>query len=151
QQDEVLAHSLELAHTFGTDRVRCFDFWRLDDQQPYRKAMDDKLREAAEKAGRKRVILVLENEMSCNTGSGAELARTLGARPSRWMMGNWDPGNAAMLGEKPYPDGYSKLPIKRIGHCHCKDVQQKAGSDKQEWAPMAGGTIDWVGQYRALK
>jgi len=33
QQGEVLDRSIELAKTFGTDRVRCFDFWRLDDQK----------------------------------------------------------------------------------------------------------------------
>ena len=34
---------------FSTDRIRCFDFWRLDDQAPYRKAMNDQLQQAAEK------------------------------------------------------------------------------------------------------
>src|SRR5215467_13030008 len=36
QQDEVLERAMEMAKVFGTDRVRCFDFWRLDDQAPYR-------------------------------------------------------------------------------------------------------------------
>src|SRR5260370_40561634 len=36
QQDEVLDRSIELAETFNTDRVRFFDFWRLEDQAPYR-------------------------------------------------------------------------------------------------------------------
>ena len=30
--DEVLERSIELAKVFHTDRVRCLDFWRLDDQ-----------------------------------------------------------------------------------------------------------------------
>src|ERR1700730_3949683 len=47
QQDDVLERSIELAKVFQTDHVRCFDFWRLDDQAPYRAAMDEKLREAA--------------------------------------------------------------------------------------------------------
>jgi sugar phosphate isomerase/epimerase len=140
-----------VAKRFGTDRVRCFDFWRLDDPAPYRKAMDDKLREAAEKAGKQGIILVLENEMSCNSGTGAEVARTLDAIKSKWLMVNWDPGNAAMLGEVPYPDGYAKLPKNRIGHCHCKDAKQKASGEGREWAAMGGGIIDWAGQFRALK
>src|SRR5882757_8624911 len=37
QQDEVLERSIELTRAFQTDRIRCFDFWRLDDQAPYRK------------------------------------------------------------------------------------------------------------------
>ena len=51
QQDEVLERAMEMAKAFRTDRVRCFDFWRLDDQAPYRAAINDKLREAADKAG----------------------------------------------------------------------------------------------------
>jgi sugar phosphate isomerase/epimerase len=151
QQDEILARSMEVAKRFGTDRVRCFDFWRLDDQAPYRKAMDDKLREASEKAAKQGIILVLENEMSCNTGTGAEAARLLDAVKSKNFMVNWDPGNAAALGEKPYPDGYAKLPKNRIGHCHCKDERPKPGGSGYEWAPVGGGTIDWAGQFRALK
>src|SRR6266849_5086103 len=65
QQDEVLERSIALAKAFNTDRVRCFDFWRLDDQAPYRAAMNEKLLEAANTAGKSGVVLVLENEMSC--------------------------------------------------------------------------------------
>jgi L-ribulose-5-phosphate 3-epimerase len=151
QQDEVLERSLELARAFNTDRVRCFDFWRLEDITPHRKAIDAKLQEAAEKAGKKKITLVLENEMACNTATGAEAARALAAIKSRHLMVNWDPGNAAMAGENPYPDGYRLLPKDRIGHCHCKDIQKKPSGEGQEWAPVGGGTIDWVGQYRALK
>src|ERR1039458_288892 len=35
EQTEVLEKSIELAKTFGTDRVRGFDFWRLDDPVPH--------------------------------------------------------------------------------------------------------------------
>ena len=149
QQGEVLEHSIELAKTFGTDRVRCFDFWRLDNQVPYRAAINDKLQEAADKAGQKGVILVLENESSCNTATGAEGAKVLDAVRSPHLMLNWDPGNAAAHDEKPYPDGYNLLPKDRIGHCHCKDVVKKV--DGYDWAPMGQGIIDWVGQFEALK
>ncbi|HET7215061.1 MAG TPA: sugar phosphate isomerase/epimerase family protein [Terriglobia bacterium] len=151
QQDEVLERALELAKQFGTDRVRCFDFWRLADQAPYRAAMNDKLREAAMKAGKKEITLVLENELSCNTATGAEAAKVLSMVKSRWLMLNWDPGNAAARGEKPYPDGYNLLPKDRIGHCHCKDVVMKSGGVDYDWARMGSGIVDWLGQFRALK
>jgi L-ribulose-5-phosphate 3-epimerase len=32
QQDEVLERAMDMAKAFQTDRVRCFDFWRLEDQ-----------------------------------------------------------------------------------------------------------------------
>ena len=151
QQDEMLDRSFELAKAFNTDRVRIFDFWRLDDQTPYRAAIDDKLREAADKAAKKNIILILENEYACNTATGAEAARTLSAVQASNFMVNWDPGNAAMRGENAFPDGYNKLPKDRIGHVHCKDIQKKPAGSGQEWAAMGRGTIDWTGQFRALK
>jgi len=149
QQGEVLDRSIAMAKAFGTDRVRCFDFWRLEDQAPHRKAMNDTLQRAAEKLSKTGMILILENEMACNTATGAEAAKVLAAVPSRSFMLNWDPGNAAALGEIPYPDGYNHLPKDRIGHCHCKDTVRKG--DGYDWAAMGKGMIDWVGQYKALK
>ena len=151
QQDELLDRSFELAKDFNTDRVRIFDFWRLDDQAPYRAAIDDKMREAADKAAKKNIILILENEFACNTATGEEAGRLLSAVKSRNFMVNWDPGNAAMRGENAFPDGYNKLPKDRIGHVHCKDIQKKPDGSGQAWAAMGRGTIDWIGQFRALK
>ncbi len=149
QQDEVLDRAIEMAKAFQTNRVRCFDFWRLEDQSPYRAAINDKLRDAAAKAEKRGVILVLENEPSCNTAMAAEAVKVLTAVQSPALMLNWDPGNAAASGEIPYPDGYNLLPKDRIGHCHCKDVVKKGNT--YDWAPMGGGVIDWAGQFKALK
>jgi len=149
QQDEVLERALEMARAFRTDRVRCFDFWRLEDPAPYRAAINEKLRNAAETAGKKGVVLLLENDGGLNTQTGAEAARVLDAIRSPHLMLNWDPGNAASCGERAYPDGYRLLPKDRIGHCHCKDTVKK--SDGYGWAAMGQGMVDWVGQFRALK
>jgi L-ribulose-5-phosphate 3-epimerase len=149
QQDEVLDRAIAMAKSFGTDRIRCFDFWRLDDPAPYRAAINDKLREAAERAEKSGITLVLENEQSCNTSTAAEAAKVLSAVPSSNLMLNWDPGNAAASGEIPYPDGYNLLPKDRIGHCHCKDAVKNG--KKYDWAPMGGGIIDWASQFKALK
>ena len=151
QQDEVLERSIELAKAFQNNRVRCFDFWRLDDQAPFRQGINEKLRDAAETAGKKNVLLVLENEMTCNTATGAEAGKVLNAVKSQYLKLNWDPGNAAAHGEIPYPDGYDLLPKDRIGHCHCKDAVKKADGQGYEWAAMGHGMIDWVGQFNALK
>jgi L-ribulose-5-phosphate 3-epimerase len=149
QQGEVLDRAIELEKKFSTDRIRCFDFWRLDDQAPYRKAMNDQLQQTAEKLRKIGLILILENEFACNTATGAEAAKVLDGVPSRSFMLNWDPGNAALLGETPYPNAYNLLPKDRIGHCHCKDVIKTAKG--YEWAAMGKGIIDWVGQYQAFK
>jgi len=150
QQQEVLERGIELARAFNTDRLRCFDFWRLEDPKPYRGAMDEKLIEAATKAGKRGVTLVMENEHACNTATAAEAVRTLSAIRVPSFKLNWDPGNAAFRGEVPYPEGYSMLPKERIGHVHCKDVSRKPGGG-YEWMAMGRGFIDFVGQFRALK
>lgn len=149
QQTELLDRALELTRAFNTDRIRIFDFWRLEDQKPYRAAIDQKLIEAAAKAGKRGVTLLLENEQSCNTATGAEATRTLSVVQSSNFMLNWDPANAAARGETPFPDGYSLLPKKRIGYMHCKDIIRQPDG-KTEWAAMGRGIVDYVGQFRAL-
>jgi sugar phosphate isomerase/epimerase len=148
-QDKLLDRCIALAKTFETDRIRCFDFWRLDDPAPYRAAINAKLQQAAQRCAKDNLILLLENEMSCNTATGEESAAVLQAIPDQNFMLNWDPGNAAALGSTPYPDGYALLPKNRIGHCHCKDVVRKP-DQKYDWAPVGGGIVDWVGQLQAL-
>jgi sugar phosphate isomerase/epimerase len=148
-QDKLLEHCIALTKSFSTDRLRCFDFWRLSDQKPYRPAINEKLRRAAERCAKDNIILLLENEMSCNTATGEESAAVLHAIPNSNFMLKWDPGNAAAIGSTPYPNGYDVLPKKRIGHCHVKDVTRKPG-EKYEWAPVGAGVIDWVGQFKAF-
>jgi sugar phosphate isomerase/epimerase len=149
-QDKLLDHCIELTKYFGADRIRCFDYWRLDDQKPYRAAINARLQQAAERCARHDILLVLENEMSCNTATGEESAEVLKAIPNKNFMLNWDPGNAAAAGSMPYPAGYQALPKDRIGHCHCKDVVRQPDG-KYDWAPVGAGAIDWVGQLQALQ
>ena len=151
QQDDILEKAIALAKQFNTDKVRCFDFWRLEDVAPHRAAIDDKLRSAAEIAGNQGVLLVLENEFECNTATGREAARTLNAIPSPHLALNWDPGNAVMRGElDAFPAAWEMLPKNRIHHCHCKNAVKDA-TGKIEWSPVDKGYIDWTAQFRALK
>ena len=149
-QDKLLEHCIFLARAFNTDRIRCFDYWRLDDQKRFRAAINAKLQQAADRCAKDNIILLLENEMSCNTATGEEAAEVLRAIPSKNFMLNWDPGNAAAIGSTPYPAGYQSLPKDRIGHCHCKDVIRKLDG-KYDWAAVGSGTVDWVGQLQALQ
>jgi sugar phosphate isomerase/epimerase len=151
KQDDILEKSIALAKQFNTGKVRCFDFWRLDDVKPYRAAIDDKLRTAAEIAGKQDILLVLENEFECNTATGREAARTLDAVQSSHLALNWDPGNAVMRGElDAFPVAWAALPKNRIHHCHVKNAK-KNDAGKIEWAPVGTGYIDWTAQFRALR
>jgi sugar phosphate isomerase/epimerase len=151
QQDEILERSISLAKTFKTEKVRCFDFWRLDDVSPYRAAIDEKLHSAAEVCGKQGILLVLENEFACNTATGREAARTMNAVQTPHLALNWDPGNAVMRGElDAFPTAWQLLPKNRIHHCHCKNAVKNADG-KIEWSPVDKGLIDWTAQFRALK
>jgi sugar phosphate isomerase/epimerase len=151
QQPELLERAFDLARTFNTDRIRIFDFWRLEDQKPHRSAIDEVVRAAAVKAAARGLTLVLENEYACNTATGAEAARLVTAIPEKALQITWDPGNAQFRDEVPYPGGYAPIPKQRIGHVHCKDAARSADGKKWEWVAMGKGVIDWAGQFRALK
>ena len=150
QQDDVLDRSISLAKQFKTNKVRCFDFWRIDDVAPFRAAIDDTLQQAAEKAAKQNVMLVLENEFECNTATGREAAATLAAVKSPNLSLNWDPANAVMRGElDAFPNGWDLLPKNRIHHCHVKNAEKNT-TGKIVWAPVDVGYIDWAAQFRAL-
>ena len=149
-QHRLLERCIELARTFGTNRIRCFDFLRLEDPSRYRAAIDATLRAAARHCAVSNMTLLLENEPSCNTGTAAEAVAVLTAVPERNFMLNWDPGNEAAAGGSPFPQGYDLLPKQRIGHCHCKDVVRKENG-QFAWAPVGDGFVDWVGQLQAFQ
>ena len=149
KQDEVLASCIAAAKAFKTDKIRCFDFWRLDDVAPYRAAIDDRLRVAADACKKQGISLIIENEQECNTATAAEAARLLAAVPG--MNLNWDAANAVWAGEHDaFPAGFKLLPKERILHCHCKNTVVD-GAGKPAWSPVAIGLVDWPAQFRALK
>ena len=151
QQDEVLLRSIALAKQFKTNKVRCFDFWRIEDVKPYRAAINEKLQQAAEMSARQNVQLVLENEFACNTATGREAAATMTGVPSHNFALNWDPANAVMRGElDAFPNGWEALPKDRIHHCHVKNAVKDA-SGKVVWSPVGVGFIDWAAQFKALE
>ena len=147
----MLERAFDLARTFKTDRIRIFDFWRLEDQKPHRAAIDEVVRKATAKAAKRGLTLVLENEYACNTATGAEAGRLAAAIPDKALQITWDPGNAQFRDEVPFPGGYAAIPKGRIGHVHCKDAARSADGKKWEWMAMGRGVIDWAGQFRALK
>lgn len=148
-QHRVLKREIELADYFDTPRIRCFDFYRLEEIGKYRAAIDSELAAAASLAARNGLTLVMENEPACNTSTQAEILRTLSAVPEPAFKLNWDPGNSAFAGETAFPDVYKSIPQGRIGHVHCKDAEA-VGPAKYRWTAMGQGVIDYAGQFRAL-
>jgi sugar phosphate isomerase/epimerase len=150
--DNLLHKSFELANFFGTRKIRIFAYLRVkagDAERAY-PFVRDRLAKAAETAGKNGIVLVLENEHTCNVGTGKELGRILRDVNSPNLRGNWDAGNAAMLKEVPYPAGYHDV-RGLIAHVHVKDVKRDPTTGKLSWAPVGGGFIDWRGQIKALR
>lgn len=147
--DMLLEKSFRLARFFNTPKVRIFSYWRVEDPEKAHPHVVDRLGKAAQLAARNDIVLVLENEHSCNIGTGRELGRILKQVNSPNLRGVWDPGNATMLGETPYPDGYNAV-RGLFPHMHIKDSRKNAQTGKLEWAPVGGGIIDFKGQFQAL-
>jgi len=149
QQSAILERGIARARDFGTDKVRIFSFLRVDDPHAVFDRVAKELERTAGIAHKEGVRLVVENEFSCNVGTGAEAAAMLNAVKSPALGVNWDPGNAYDAGETPYPNGYDLLDKSRIWHMHLKDATRNAKGESQ-WEPIGSGKIDYVGQFRAL-
>ena len=148
--DRLLEQSFALARHFGTHKVRIFSYWRVDEPERAYKFVRERLGKAAQLAAKNDIVLVLENEHTCNVGTGRELGHLLKDINSAALRGNWDPGNAVMLDEIPYPNGYEAV-RGLFSHVHIKDVRKNAATGHKEWAPVGGGFIDWKGQLQALR
>jgi len=122
---------------------------RVDDPHAVFDRVAKELERTAGIAHKEGVRLVVENEFSCNVGTGAEAAAMLNAVKSPALGVNWDPGNAYDAGETPYPNGYDLLDKSRIWHMHLKDATRNAKGESQ-WEPIGSGKINYVGQFRAL-
>jgi sugar phosphate isomerase/epimerase len=148
--ERLLHEAFRLARFFGAGKIRIFSYWRIPNPENAYPYVRDRLAKAAELAGKNGMVLTLENEHECNIGTGAELGRILRDINSPHLRGNWDAGNAAMLGEIPYPNGYDHV-RGLFAHMHVKDVRKNPRTGKLDWAPVGGGFIDWKGQFEALR
>ncbi|MGA3325246.1 MAG: sugar phosphate isomerase/epimerase family protein [Terriglobia bacterium] len=147
--EDLLKKSFQMARFFGTEKVRIFSYWRVEDPDKAYPHIVPRLKKAAALAEENKILLVLENEPSCNVGTGKELGRMLRDINSPWLLGNWDPANGVELNEVPYPDGYNHV-RGLFRHMHIKDVARDPKTGKTRWMPVGGGVVDWQGQFQAL-
>lgn len=147
--EDLLKKSFQMARLFGTEKVRIFAYWRVEDPDKAYPHIVERLKKAAALAEQNRILLVLENEPSCNVGTGKELGRMLRDINSPWLLGNWDPGNCVVLNEVPYPDGYNHV-RGLFRHVHVKDAARDPKTGKSRWMPVGSGVIDFHGQFAAL-
>ncbi len=150
-QIAVLERSIAAAEFFGTSLVRTFSFWKHGPLTPTQEEMIvDAYAEPAAMAERAGMVLGIENEHACCLGTGAQTARLLAEIGSPAVRAIWDPGNAFMDGEHPFPTGYEAIK-EFIVHVHVKDAVVPAGGNTPVWTVVGQGEIDYAGQFAALR
>ncbi len=147
-QPRLAERAFAIAKKFDAKIVRVFSFWRTVQPEKCLDAIVKALSELAESASRRDLIIGLENEHACNIGTAAETARVLEMVKHPSLQVVWDPANAYVAGEDPFPGGYNLLPANRIVHVHAKDCHLEG--HKPVWGPLGTRAIDWKGQVAAL-
>ncbi len=146
-QEELLPLSIEFAREIGAGKIVAFGFER--DTQSAMTVPEEVLTaiwQAAEQTANAGLELVIEVEAEywVDTGkNAAEIMRTVN-HPALGI--NWDPGNALVAGDRPYPDGYEAV-REFIKHVHFKDV---AFNPDGSYRYAIEGDINWLGQIGAL-
>jgi L-ribulose-5-phosphate 3-epimerase len=149
-QMDLLKRAADRAHAWGSDKVRGFTFWRVGAPEQLYPRISEELAKAASVAQSEGIRLVIENEESCNAGTGHELATVLKTVSSQNVGYNWDVGNGYLNGEISYPNGYDALDRKRIWNIHLKGMQCGPSFEHCHEAFADEGQINLVGQMRAL-
>jgi len=147
-QTRLADRAFDIATKFGARIVRVFSFWRTVDPTACFDAIVAELGKLADRAATRNLIVGLENEHACNIATAAETARVLQAVQHPNLKVVWDPANAYVAGENPFPDGYRLLPADRIVHVHAKDCHLDGHTPV--WGPLGTRNIDWKGQIAAL-
>ena len=150
EQFDLLKRAVEKAVALNAPYLRIFDFWRCREQDSIMDVVAEHIKRAIEIARPAGVRLLLENEFSCHTGTGAEI-RLMQQRISNPYLGFiWDPQNCLIAGAVPFPDEYEKLDKARILHVHIKDALKDPATGIYKSVKVGTGEVDWTGQFAAL-
>jgi len=148
-QGELADRAFRIAKFFGARIIRVFSYWRTVDPDKCFNDVCTALSDLAIKAAKEDLIIGIENEHACNIATAAESAKLLNAVQHPNLKLVWDPANALVSGETPYPTGYALLPKDRIAHVHVKDCHME--DHKPIWGPVGTRQVDWKAQIAALK
>jgi len=147
-QPRLAARALEIAERTGARIIRVFSYWRTVQPEACFERVARALEDLAGQFAPHGRIVGLENEHACNIATGAESAAVLEAVSHPNLKIVWDPANAFISGETPYPDGYRSMPVEGIAHVHAKDCHVEG--HRPVWGALGECGIDWRGQIRAL-
>jgi L-ribulose-5-phosphate 3-epimerase len=148
--DDLLQRCFNLARFFGTPKIRVFSYFRVAQPEKAYPLVRERLTKAAVLAARQDMILLVENEPVCNIGTSRELGRLVRDINSPHLRGNWDPANAAVLGEIPYPDGYHEV-RGLFAHMHIKDLRVNPQTGQAIWARVGDGIVNYRELLKAVR
>ena len=148
-QPRLTERAFEIAERTGARIIRVFSYWRTVEPDRVFDDVVEALRRLAVLAEPRGIAIGLENEHACNVGTAAETARVMTAIDHPALGVIWDPANALVAGEVPFPAGYRQLTPARIVHVHAKDCD--VSGHTPTWGPIGEMSVDWVGQVAALK
>ncbi len=147
-QPRLAKRAFEIAERTGAGIIRVFSYWRTVNPEKCFDRIVAALGELARQAEFYGVTIGLENEHACNIGTGEESARLLAAIDHPNLQVVWDPANALVAGEKPFPEGYGRIPPGRIAHVHAKDCRVE--DHRATWLELGRGEVNWPAQLDAL-
>ena len=148
-QPRLAERAFEIARRTGAGIIRVFSYWRTVRPEECFPRIVEALGRLAEQAAAREVIIGIENEHACNLGTGSETAPLFEAVEHPNLKLVWDPANALVAGEAPFPDGYRRIPAARIAHVHAKDCTVR--DHTPTWCELGTGSVDWSGQMAALR
>jgi sugar phosphate isomerase/epimerase len=147
-QPRLTRRAFEIAERTGASVIRVFSYWRTVDPTACFDRVAAALGALAEEAGRRGLVIGLENEHACNVATATETAHLMNAVNHPALQIIWDPANCYVSGENPFPEGYARLPVPRIVHVHAKDC--RVADHAPVFGPLGEMGIDWRGQIAAL-
>ena len=148
-RNELIVQSFKLARELGTDKIIIFGIKRSpqDTGEEYRQVVEV-LRDTAGLAGREGFTLLLENEAGWWADTGANTAQLVKDVDREALKVNWDPGNAFLAGEEPYPSGFEAIRDK-VANVHIKWAARDSRG-VEHYLGSGRGYLDLEGQLHAL-
>jgi len=143
----LLPASIDFAQEAGAKHIIAFSFSRGGAPAgPAPAGVVELLAEAAEAARAGGLELLIETEEGFWADTGERSAALVERAGAPFLAINWDPANALIEGDIPFPNGYAALKH-LVRNVHFKDARRYPDGS---WELLAEGDVDWAGQIAAL-
>jgi sugar phosphate isomerase/epimerase len=155
EMSEVYPRAAEWAQRWGLPGLIVFGFHKPGATEPTAAQFSSDnppgqirewLAQAAERAEKDRLTLIIEPEPICWCDTGRATVSLLEGLGN--VRINWDPGNVAWLTNRD-PIGEFDLVAPYIANVHIKDIRPVRGDP--EWVPAGEGIVDYAAHFRALR